>query len=70
MADDVDKDINQEDVKEYPKDNRALTRSAQKLYSLVLGKCTKILRAKMKGKEDWKKIDNKSNSVELLKMIN
>ena len=27
------------------------------------------LRAKMKGKEDWKKIYEKSNSVELLKMI-
>ena len=27
------------------------------------------MRVKMKGKEDWKKIDNKRNSVELLKMI-
>ena len=27
------------------------------------------MRAKMKGKEDWKKIDKKRNSMELLKMI-
>ena len=46
-----------------------LTRSAQKLYSLVLGQCTESLRAKMKRKEDWKKIDDISNLVELLKMI-
>ena len=46
-----------------------LTRNDQKVYSLILGQCTKSLRAKMKGKEDWNKIDNRSNSVELLKMI-
>ena len=69
MTDNVDKDIYKEDVKAYTKDNRVLTRSAKKLYSLVLGKCTESLRAKMKGKEDWKKVDYKSNSVELLNMI-
>ena len=69
MADGVDKDIYREDVKAYTKYNRALTRSAKKLYSLVLGQCTESLRAKMKGKEDWKEIDDKSKSVEILKMI-
>ena len=69
MADGVDQEIYREDVKEYAKDNRATTRSTRKLYSIVLGQCTESLRAKMKGKEDWKKIDNKINSVELLKMI-
>ena len=68
MGDDVDKDICKEDVKAYAKYNHALTRSAKNVYSLVLGQCTKSLRTKMKGKEDWKKIDDKSNSVELLKM--
>ena len=70
MADGVDKDINREDFKSYAKDNRALTRSAKKLHSLVLGQCTESLRAKMKGKEDRKKIDKKINSVDLLKTIN
>ena len=46
-----------------------LARSAKTLYSLVLGQFTESLCAKMKGKEDWKKIDERSNSVELLKMI-
>ena len=36
---------------------------------LVLGQRTKNLRAKSKGKMGQKKIDKKSNSVELLKMI-
>ena len=69
MADVKHKDIYIEDVKAYAKDNRVLTRSAKKLYSLVIGQFTEILLAKMKGKEDWKKIDYKSNSGELLKMI-
>ena len=69
MADGVDKDIYRENIKAYTKYNRALTRSAKKLYSLVLGQCTESLRAKMKGKEDWKKIDDKRDSVELLRMI-
>ena len=46
----VDKDIYREDIKAYSKDNRALSRSAKKLYSLVLGKCTESPRAKIKGK--------------------
>ena len=69
MSDDADKDIYKEDIKEYSKDNCELTRSANKLYSLVLGQCTKSLHAKMKGKEDWKKIDDKRNSVELVIII-
>ena len=69
MADGVDKDIYREDVKEYAEENRALTRIAKKLYSLVLGQCTESLRAKMKGKEDRKKIDDKSSLVELPDMI-
>ena len=69
MTDDVDKDIYKEGVKAYTKDNCVLTRSAKNVYSLVLGKCTESLRAKMKGKEDWNKVDYKSNSVELLNMI-
>ena len=69
MADSFDKYIYKEDVKAYAKDNCALTSSAKKLYSLVLGQCTESLRAKTKGKEDWKKIDDRSNSVELLNMI-
>ena len=69
MLDGVEKDIYIEDFKAYSKYKRALTRSDKRLYSLVLGQCTESLRAKMKGKEHWKKIDDKSNSVELLKMI-
>ena len=67
--DGVDKDVYIKDVKEYMKDNSTLTRSARKLYLLVVVKCTESLRAKIKGKEGWKKIDDKSNSMELLKMI-
>ena len=69
MADNVDKDVYIKDVKVYMKDNSTLTRSARKLYLLVLVKCTESLRAKIQGKEGWKKIDDKSNSMELLKMI-
>ena len=42
------------------KEKRALTKSAKKLYSLVLGQCTESLRAKMKGKEECKEIDGKT----------
>ena len=69
MADNVEKYISKEDIKEYAMNNRVLTRSAKKLYSLVLGQCTKGLHAKMKAKEDRKKIYDKRNSVELLNMI-
>ena len=69
MANSVDKDIYREDVNSYAKDNCELVRSAKNLFSLVLGQCTESLYAKMKGKEDWKKMDEKSNSVEFLKMI-
>ena len=50
IVDDIDKDIYKEDVKSYANDNRALTRSAKKLYSRVLGQCTESLRTKMKEK--------------------
>ena len=50
MEDGVEKEIYIEDVNVYAKENSALTRSTEKLYSIVLGKCTEILRAKMKGK--------------------
>ena len=51
MTDDVDKDIYREDIKAYAKDKRALTNSAKNICSLVLGQCTEIMCAKMKGKE-------------------
>ena len=69
MADDVEKDIYREDVEAYTKVKHVLTKSSKKLYSLVLGQCTESLRAKMKEREEWKEIDKKSNSVELLRMI-
>ena len=69
MAGDVNKDVYIEDVKEYAKDKCALTKSAKNIYSLVLGQCTESLRAKMKGKEERKEIDRKSDSVELLKTM-
>ena len=56
-ADDVDKDVYREDIKSYAKEKHALTKNAKNLYSLVLGQCTEILRAKLKGKEEWKEID-------------
>ena len=68
-VDDVEKYIYREDIKAYVKDKHALTKSAKQLYSLVLGQWIEILRAKMKGKEEWKEIDEKSDSVELLKTI-
>ena len=46
-----------------------LTRSAIELESLVLGHFTESMRAKLKVKEDWNKIDDKINSVDILKMI-
>ena len=69
MADAVDKYIYKEYFKAYAHINQALTSSAKKLYSLVLGQCTESKRAKMKGKEDRNNIDDKINSVELLKRI-
>ena len=50
MADDVDKDIYIEYIKTYAKVKCVLTKSAKKLYSLVLGQCTESMRAKIKGK--------------------
>ena len=51
-AEDVEKDIYREDINAYVKYKRALTKSAKKLYSLVLGQFTESLCAKMKGKEE------------------
>ena len=48
MEDGVDKDIYIEGVRAYAKDKRTLTKNSKKLYSLVLGQCTKNLCAKMK----------------------
>ena len=48
MEYDVYKYIYKEDIKAFAKDNCALTRSAKKLYLLVLGKCAESLREKMK----------------------
>ena len=70
MVDDADKDIYRYDVKAYEKDKCAITKSDKNIYSLVLGHCTESLRTKMKGKEEWIEKDEKSDSVELLKMIN
>ena len=65
----MDKYIYIGDIKAYAKYKRALTKSAKTLYSLFLGQYTEILSMKMKGKEEWKEIDEKSDSVKLLKMI-
>ena len=54
MSDDVDKDIYRKDVKAYEKDKNALTKSTERVYSLVLGQRNESLRAKMKGKEERK----------------
>ena len=59
IEDEMDKDIYIEDVNAFVKYNRVLTRSSKNLYSLVLGRCTEILRAKMKGKKKWKTTDKK-----------
>ena len=69
MAGDVGKHIYKEDLKAYAKDNRVLTSSVKQLYSLVLGQCTESLRAKIQVKYYWEKMDNKSNSVDILKII-
>ena len=66
---DTEKNIYMEDTKAYAKYNRVLTRSAKKLYLIVLVHCTKILCAKMKGRGNRKSMYDKSKSVELLKMI-
>ena len=66
MADGIDKYIYREYVKEYEKDNCALTRSAKKLYPLILGQCTEGPRTKMKVTEYYKRIGDKSNSAEIL----
>ena len=50
-ANDVDKYIYREDIKAHVKDKFDLTKSAKKIYPLVLGQCTESLRAKIKGKE-------------------
>ena len=68
-ADEVDNYIYKEYVKTYAKENRAITRSANKIYSLVLGQYTEILHAKMKGRDKKKNMDNESDPVERLKMI-
>ena len=66
---DMDKDTYREYMKAYAKEKRALTKSAKNIYSPVLGQCTESLRPKMKGKEEWKEKDKKTDSVKLLIMI-
>ena len=68
-ADNVDKDIYREDIKAYANYKGALTKSAKKIYSLVLGQCTESMCMIMTGKEKWKEIDKKRDSVKLLRMI-
>ena len=68
-AENLDKDIYREDIKAYARDKCVITNSAKNLYSLVLGQCTESLCAKMKGEDEWKEIDEKSDSVKLLRMI-
>ena len=65
-ADDVDKDIYREYINAYAKAKCALTKSAKKIHSLVLGQCTESLRAKTKENKEWKEIDGKSDSVKLI----
>ena len=69
MIDNLDKEICKEEINTYTKDNHVIIISAKKLYSIGLGYCTEILWEKMKGKYDWKKIDEVIKSMELLKMI-
>ena len=69
MEDDMDKYIYREDIKTFAKDKRALTKSDKNLYSLVLGHCTGSQRSQINGKEEWRDKDEKTNSLELLKMI-
>ena len=68
-ADAVDKEIYKEDAKAYAKENRVLTRSAKKLYPLVLGQCTESLGEKTKVIDNWKNMDDGSDSVEFIKKI-
>jgi len=56
-------------LKEFLKDEKAVRTTKRSLHNVVRGQCSHMLRTKLKGDEDFSKIEKSGNVVELLKKI-
>jgi len=56
-------------LKEFLKDEKVVRTTKRSLHNVVWGQCSHILRTKLKGDEDFIKIETSGDVVELLKKI-
>ena len=58
-----------EEVKEFMLRKRTYNNNKTKAYTVVLGKCTEAMKAKLEGQDTWSAIHDKHDLVGLLKSI-
>lgn len=63
------KQLKNEEIKQYMKRIQMLDHNKCNAYALIQGQCSPLLRAKLKGQDDWETIKENSETVLLLKSI-
>ena len=53
----------------YEKQLEARRRNASRVYALIIGQCSQALRNRMEANEEWERINDESNVMDLLQLI-
>lgn len=61
--------IKNEEVKRYVRRKEVLEDNKCMAYTLILGQCSKALKAKLKGQDDWEACEENSDVIQLLSSI-
>ena len=57
------------DFKEYHKRLEEREQNMEKMYALILGQCSKLIRDRIKAHEQWEAVNTSSNALGLLRLI-
>ena len=56
-------------AKAYAKESAAFKFTVRSLFNVIWGQCSQMMKRKLKGHENMKKVEKDGNAAELLKMI-
>ena len=56
-------------AKAYAKESAAFKSTVRSLFNVIWGQCSQMMKRKLKGDENMKKVEKDGNAAELLKMI-
>jgi len=68
-ADETEIEIWKEEIKDFVKDRKELTRNLQKFYALVWGQCSDDVQHDVESREDYEEIAEDNNVIKLLEIL-